>query len=710
MGKSALIARHVVWALGDTGDRPGAYVAVVDFDDATLNPRYRLDVVDRIVSLVARQADGDARRRLERLREVSRDAAENARFRGQTSSRAAGSSQGSEVDAMLGDLVAFAGRPLLVVFDTVEQVQRRGSSAEASVASLVEHLTRFGDRVRVMVAGRAELSGLAGTPHELAGLDRPEAVGLLTDLCTRPVEAGTAEAVVGALGTSPLTIRLAARLISELEDVPGDLFALDLHAERIDAELYRRVLEHIRDDEVRKLAHPGLVLRRITPEIIQRVLARPCHVAVADESVAEDLFARLSREAMLVDRSAHDDSLIHRSDVRRVMLPQLLADRGDVAERIQRAAVRYYAARDDLPSRTEELYLPSRTEELYHRLLLREKPATLARHWDARAADALVGALDDLPTASRIYLTRRLPETYLTGEDRRLVGDAQWRDEVEPQVVRLLDENDAARAMRLLSERRGPGGASLLPALEIEALESLGDLAAAVTIATEHRRAAAVANDLAEVTTYTLHLARLLERRGEAAAAVAALEEALARVRAPTLDRLRLLVALLGLWRRQADPATAEQQESRRAEAVRLHGQLGDREIRKVPGLLRDLAAEAGAHQPAILDDALGTIGVDASADGPVPGALRDLDHSVAQHSGTSGVVADLARLDRSQDAVSWDAIVNKPRGETGRALLEVIKTFGSSADGLRVAVRSDYQHEADAALFGASIDVAHKA
>ena len=502
------------------------------------------------------------------------------------------------------------------------------------------------------------------------------------------------------LGTSPLTVRLAARLISDADTVPGDLFALDLHAERIDAELYRRVLRHIRDKEVQRLAHPGLVLRRITPDIIERVLARPCKVPVPDTGTAEDLFHRLAREAMLVDRSPDGESLIHRADVRRMMLPQLLADCRDVAQRIQRSAIRYYSARTDLPSRTEELY---------HRLMLEQKPATLAEHWDPRAAEALMGAMDEFPTASRIYLTRQLPETYLSDDDRRLVGDAQWLDEARPQVARLLAAGEARQALQLLAERRGPDGTSLLPALEIEALEATGDLKGAITIARDNRRAASIANNPAEVTTYTLHLARLLERDGEPTAAATAVREALTTGRESTTDRLRLLVALLGLWRRQGYPASTEEYEASQAEAVQLYNTLGDRQIRRVPGLLRDLTAEVSAAHPAILDDALATIGVDASPEGPVPGALRELDQSMATEHGTSGLVADLAQLDRSADGVVWQGIASKPRGETGQAVLEVLKTFGSSADLLRSAVATDYQQEADAALLGYQLNVAHK-
>lgn len=700
IGKSALVARHVVWAVDDP-DGPHAYAAVLDFDDATLNPVRQLDIVHRIVNRIARQADDEVRRDLERLGQVSLDAVETSAYLYDSSSRT-GSTGGSArpLRQLVNGLVTLARRPVLVVFDTVEHVPRRGPSAIAAFTALVEMLAGFRSRLRVVVSGRAEVPGLPARSREITGLDVPDAIDLLTALCGRPVDPGTADAVVGALGTSPLTIRLAARLLSDPDTVAGDLIALDLHAERINAELYRRVLARIRDDEVRRLAHPGLVLRRVTKEIIAEVLAKPCKVEVPDDTTAQDLFERLAREVMLVERTKDRRTLIHRADVRQMMLPQLLADRGDVARRIQRAAIRYYADRHDPVSRTEELY---------QRLLLGQRPATLDAHWDARAAESLMGVMDELPTRSRIHLARRLPETYLSLDDRRLVDDARWLEEIEPQVVRLLAAGEPARTLDLLSERRGPDGSSLLPALEIEAREALGDLPRAAAMARDGRRAASIANDLTGVTTYTLHLARLEERLGDRRAAGAAIEEALRTARKPTVERLRLLVALLALWRRQGYPIGAEDLASRRAETVRLHDLLPEREIRRVPGLLRDLAAEVSGVQPTILDDALGAIGIDASATGLIPRALRELDDTMAAERGSPGIVADLAQLDRTADDVAWDGIVSKPRGETGRALLEVFRTSGPSADGLRSAVVDDYQHEADAALFGLELDIGPK-
>lgn len=100
---------------------------------------------------------------------------------------------------------------------------------------------------------------------------------------------------VRQLGGNPLTLKLAAELIKKdaraLVDVRTKrLFILRVRDEAIQGQLYRRILGRIHDDSVRKLAHPGLVLRRITAPIIKEVLAQPCEVVVPDLPAADVLF------------------------------------------------------------------------------------------------------------------------------------------------------------------------------------------------------------------------------------------------------------------------------------------------------------------------------------------------------------------------------------------------------------------------------------
>jgi hypothetical protein len=534
---------------------------------------------------------------------------------------------------------------------------------------------------------------LAVQEYPLEGLDPDNAIALLLDVSAQAVDSAQAGALVARFGTSPLTVRLIATLLAKTEGAPGDLFDLRAANEQLDAELYLRILGHITDKPVRLLAHPGLVLRRITPEIIRVVLAGPCGIPVRDDWEARALLGRLAAEAMLVDAS-EPDLLVHRQDVRAVMLPQLLRDpRVDVAA-VQRAAVEYYAARTDLESRVEELY---------HRLLLGQPAEQLDQRWDKRATDLLITAVDELPPASRIYLLRKMPERFLDDSDRALVDDAQWVSEVEPEIRRLHAAGDAERALGLLHERRRPDGSSLLPALEIETLEALGRVGEAAETARAEARAAAERFDAPAAATFALHEARLLERSGSAEEAARVVQEALEAVEGVTLDRLRLLVGWLGLARRHGIPDP--QAGSRIDETIAITRALGPRALAEVPGLQRDIAAEVGEHAPDLLSTTLSTVGLDALKSGSVARELEVLAETTHQPD----TIVDLLQIPvpRARDGgdrVEWREVVNQRRGVTGRGMVEVLNTFGDAAAGLRTAVTADYQREADAALMGESL------
>ena len=219
IGKSAVLARHIVWAL----DEAGARVALLDFDDVTLNPLYPGDLARRIIDLVSRQADGDEKQPLDRLRMVTGDIAYYSDFRTESSGR---TSSGDSLDwaPAIADLARTSGFPILVVFDTVEHVQRRGPSAVFAFRSLIEALLRYPGQIRVVLSGRTEIPELAIVPGlQLTGLDPAEACQLLISMSGGPVTPDTAAAIVRLLGTSPLTIRLAARLLAG-QGQPGELF------------------------------------------------------------------------------------------------------------------------------------------------------------------------------------------------------------------------------------------------------------------------------------------------------------------------------------------------------------------------------------------------------------------------------------------------------------------------------------------------------
>src|SRR4029450_5891637 len=90
----------------------------------------------------------------------------------------------------------------------------------------------------------------------------------------------------------------------------------------------------------------------------------------------------------------------------------------------------------------------SRVEELYHRLLLGQDRRELDPRWDDRAAGQLVMAVDELPQRSRVFLLSRLPRAFVGDEDRRLLDDAAWLEEVGPTVESMLARGRAQEGRR----------------------------------------------------------------------------------------------------------------------------------------------------------------------------------------------------------------------------------------------------------------------
>ena len=70
-----------------------------------------------------------------------------------------------------------------------------------------------------------------------------------------------------------------------------------------------------------------MILRRLTPEIIEKVLAGPCDLRLKSADEARLLLNELSRHADLVDSGREPEALWHLTSVRQMMLPELRGTR-----------------------------------------------------------------------------------------------------------------------------------------------------------------------------------------------------------------------------------------------------------------------------------------------------------------------------------------------------------------------------------------------
>ena len=279
---------------------------------------------------------------------------------------------------------------MLVVIDTFEEAEFLGTDVAGPFSQFLLELARMLPEVRLVLSGRtlpAEFVALAfpdlaselgsGTFDEariVAGVPlpyRPVNLGLLSQHSARDLlqglvmTAGLAalpdgdlDDVIGVVTRNPMCLRLAARIL-EREGTAQlvasrTTFLTRLRAEKIQALLYGRILSHLHADDVRAVAYPGLVVRRIAPDVIRDVLAEPCGLRLTAGHDEHAIFAALGKEVALVQADPEDGSLRHRADVRRAMLEDLTDHvPADVVEQIDRRAVQFYRkpARSHRPRR-----------------------------------------------------------------------------------------------------------------------------------------------------------------------------------------------------------------------------------------------------------------------------------------------------------------------------------------------------------------------
>ncbi len=489
VGKTTLTAQFILeHALAAEQQRfPFAYL---DFDRPAVNAEEPVTILIEAIRQIGLQYDS-AFAASERL---------GARWRARLAS-------GADTESFVRDFIGFLETlevregPVLFVLDTFEEVQRRSNEYARGVTLLTGRLSVMIPRLRVVIAGRSPLDDgtyLTGQ-LPLEAFDRESAVAYLRNSGLDPA---SAELVAERTRGNPLTLTLAIELYRR---DPAELRQLDaarLTDEIIQSSLFDRILLHIPDPEVRRLAHPGLVLRRVTPELIRDVLAKPCGVDASDLPAAEKLFDKLAADSTLV---THVDprTLVHRSDVRRLMLKPLREHQPEKVEEIHRAAIAFYRQGTDVISRAEAAY---------HALSLGE-PVELSPDLEP----LLVNALDELAPEAQVQLAEayRLelpPGTWTTA------GQEAWERVTARKVAELLQGTDAARALELLREREQRGGHTDLLILESRVHLMLQDVENARAVA---RRGIATYRDAGSGTLLfrMLLMAAEIERRSNAFAA-----------------------------------------------------------------------------------------------------------------------------------------------------------------------------------------------
>ena len=548
----------------------------------------------------------------------------------------------------------WTGRPALVILDTFEEVQYHSQKTVEHIWSWLSALRERIPHVRVIVSGRAPVQIEGQTKPffdvvEVDELDQDSAVAILKRY---GATAATAGFIYDHIGGNPLALRLAGELVrietgaDTFEEFISAEFADRLNHELAQAILFRRILGHVKTKDVRKLAHPGLTLRRISPESIKEVLAGPCGIDVPDIDRARELWKELARETSLVLQESAN-VLRHRPELRRQMIGLLRAINQKQVDQIHRAAVRYYQRFDDDASRAEELY---------HRLSLNQSREILDKRWRASAERSLRVAREELPPDALAYLASRsampfeaatLNESAIFWQNADLVTwerkTAQWAKELLQQD--RYEEVD--QALRLRVDRSDDSPLFLLHA---KVMRALRDYDSAIRLL-EHAltRWPADARQ-GERIDLLLQLARATLDSGQVSKARNKLKEiniVAARSGSPEQHLEAMLLAVR---------ASAPERGNRILHDIaRLVVSWTDSQLRQIPALARDAAAELleyAVNQSAriIRSVGLGRLDVDRQAllanfltdwDARYRGAVRNSTLSPAYVAGLRGYGAD---------------------------------------------------------------------
>ncbi|HZF48470.1 MAG TPA: effector-associated domain EAD1-containing protein [Polyangiaceae bacterium] len=557
VGKSTLLARLILdYQAAPEATRP--VFAYLDFDRPHLSVQEPLTLLVEILRQLAAQIPEqrarceNARRALTEIIELGKEA---------VALESLGSSdleRENEIEVIAEALGAGRPeeRPLLLVLDTFEEVQFTAGAYLRELWRLLKKMQEAIPRMRVVLAGRASVEGADLLEIPLGTFDEQAATTFLQAQGVK--DARIAAMVARQVGGSPMSLRLAAHLLDQSGPFgPDDLADLatrrwvshHLREGQIQAQLYKRILGHLHNDDVRRLAHPGLVLRILTADLIAEVLAEPCGVRLPDRARPEELLRMLSEEVALitVEHAQNPDGsdllvLRHRPDVRRVMLDLLCDDQPAKVKDIRQRAVAFHAQRATLLDRAEEIY---------HRLCLGEGSAEVDSRWMPGLEGFLRGAIEEVPPAQRLYLASRVGVD-LDARSREAADLLVWERVVEKAVsehLRIGREESLQEALQILSERDERSPASPLLLVEAQIMERLGRLGDAHTLAslaaTRYEQASAAALALQA----HIVIARVDEQDGRPSRALERLMR-VARAAAAYGDLLPVRVeALLGMAR-----------------------------------------------------------------------------------------------------------------------------------------------------------------
>jgi hypothetical protein len=615
MGKSALLAHFVLRnserdPANASSWRPFAYL---DFDRPELDAGDPVGVLLAIARQLGPQvpaASTEATKLVEKWTAIRRESQRNRAQRRSNDVREERTNVTpvlSDVAALIASVHAAMPAPILVVLDTLEEVQYANPDTVAPLVDLVAKLRGKAPALRPVLAGRVEITGGIVDPVVLQPLPQQAAEALLANHLPAPLAAkpDLIARMVNVVGGNPLSLRLAAECLAREPEVEKLFASMEDELWKkvgdalVQGRLYERILGHIKDKQVRAVAYPGILLRELTWQLIRDVLAKPCKLELADDAAARTLFDKLARETALVQQAKNrTDRVELRPELRRIVLEDLPTDVAtqELQREIRERAVAFFETGKDVTDRAEELY---------HRLWLDQDPQLLDARWIRGLDSELRAALDErLPDRARAFLASKIgivPDVQLMNE----APQESWEEWAEKRVRDLIRVGAYGRALDVLALRSQRSTVSRLHVLESIVKRSLPkpDLDGAAAAADRGLAAARASGDASQLHEALEEHVQVSRLRDDTVAAIKSLA-ALANLGDTLGDDLVVLQAQV-----EGLESMAPRAELLSDTAIRVFGRMPDELIARAPELARRVAAQVGGDDPPTLQRVIRLVG-----------------------------------------------------------------------------------------------------
>lgn len=370
--------------------------------------------------------------------------------------------------------------PPLLILDGFEVAQHAKHYQEIwKLLELV--LTKCAD-MRIIVSGRSKVTTLslggkpAADPVALEGMEVKDATAFLAQYKIRKKD--VVDKVIAISKGIPLVLKLAVHFIGQggkMEELPDKL-----PRELVEGYLYQRILDRVMETSLKPISSKALVLRKVTLDIIKKILPE----YIPKELTAEETFEGLSRELGLITEnesvsgvsvtvSAQSGVLQLRPELRTATIKLLEIENLASVKEIDQKAANFYK-KQDLSN------FDNRAELIYH-LLRIDNLKEADQYWQTECAPLLKYTEEDLAESAqnaRSWLKGKIGQVITETIDNIKI----WEIESVKQILNMLSRGHFRGIYEVLKQRTERSENSPLLIYDAWAAWNQGDVIAAMQI------------------------------------------------------------------------------------------------------------------------------------------------------------------------------------------------------------------------------------